>query len=92
MLDENAQNQVLTRLARIEGQVKGIARMVRDGRYCIDTVNQICAAQAALNGVTDMILRRHLETCVTNAMSAGNETDRREKIEELMTLYGRARA
>lgn len=90
--DRAGQEPVLKRLARIEGQVKGIRRMVEEGRYCIDVVNQISAARAALGGVIDVVLKNHLETCVTNAMTGNDPADRQEKIKELLSLYARARS
>ncbi len=71
----------LERLKRIEGQVKGIIRMVEDDKYCIDIINQISAVKGALNKVALIILQNHVESCVTEAVK--NE-DSEEKIEELI--------
>ena len=78
------------RLNRIEGQVRGIARMVEDDRYCIDIVTQIGAARAALRRLEEEILRDHVSHCVEHAIASGNKTDQRRKIEELMAVVGRA--
>ena len=80
----------LRRLKRIEGQVRGLARMVEDDRYCIDIVTQIAAAKAALRRVEEEILRDHVAHCVEHAISSGDKVDQRRKIAELMEVIGRA--
>ena len=82
--------QVLRRLARMEGQVRGIARMVEEDRYCIDIVTQVAAVRAALRRVEEEILRDHVAHCVEHAIASGNKADQRRKIEELMNVVGRA--
>ena len=78
------------RLRRIEGQVRGLARMVEDDRYCIDVVTQISAVRAALRKVEEEVLRDHVGHCVEGAIASGNKTDQRRKIAELMDVLGRA--
>ena len=78
------------RLQRIEGQVRGIARMVDEDRYCIDIVTQITAVRAALRRVEEVILRDHVAHCVEHAIASGSKADQRRKIEELMQVVGRA--
>ena len=78
------------RLQRIEGQVRGIARMVDEDRYCIDIVTQIAAVRAALRRVEEVILRDHVAHCVDHAIASGNKADQRRKIEELMHVVSRA--
>ena len=78
------------RLNRIEGQVRGIARMVADDRYCIDVVTQISAVRAALRRLEEEILRDHVGHCVEHAIASGNKAEQRRKIEELMNVVGRA--
>lgn len=80
----------LKRLKRIEGQVRGIAGMVEDERYCIDVVTQIAAARAALRRVEEQILRDHVAHCVEHAIASGDKDDQRRKIAELMDVVGRA--
>ncbi|MBV8754128.1 MAG: metal-sensitive transcriptional regulator [Hyphomicrobiales bacterium] len=80
----------LKRLQRIEGQVRGLARMVEDDRYCIDIVTQIAAVRAALRRAEEEILRDHVAHCVEGAIAAGNKADQRRKIAELMDVVGRA--
>ena len=75
---------------RIEGQVRGLARMVEDDRYCIDIVTQICAVRAALRRVEEEILRDHVAHCVEDAIASGNKAEQRRKIAELMDVFGRA--
>jgi CsoR family transcriptional regulator, copper-sensing transcriptional repressor len=78
------------RLSRIEGQVRGIARMVEEDRYCIDIVTQVSAVRAALRRLEEEVLRDHVAHCVERAISAGNKADQRRKIEELMEVVSRA--
>ncbi len=80
----------LTRLKRIEGQVRGLARMVEDDRYCIDIVTQISAVRTALRRVEEEILRDHVAHCVEHAVASGNKTEQRRKIAELMDVIARA--
>ena len=78
------------RLSRIEGQVRGLAKMVDDDRYCIDIVTQISAVRAALRRVEEEVLRDHVAHCVEHAIISGNKADQREKIAELMAVIGRS--
>jgi len=80
----------LKRLKRIEGQVRGLARMVEQDRYCIDIVTQISAVRAALRRVEEEVLRDHVAHCVEHAVSSGNKADQRRKISELMDVLARA--
>jgi DNA-binding FrmR family transcriptional regulator len=80
----------LKRLQRIEGQVRGLARMVEDDRYCIDIVTQIAAVRAALRRAEEEILRDHVAHCVEGAIASGDKADQRRKIAELMDVVGRA--
>jgi DNA-binding FrmR family transcriptional regulator len=80
----------LKRLSRIEGQVRGLARMVEDDRYCIDIVTQIGAVRAALRRVEEEILRDHVAHCVEHAIKSGDKADQRRKVGELMDVMGRA--
>jgi CsoR family transcriptional regulator, copper-sensing transcriptional repressor len=80
----------LKRLNRIEGQVRGLARMVEDDRYCIDIVTQIAAVRAALRRAQEEILRDHVAHCVEHAIVSGSRAEQRRKIAELMEVVGRA--
>jgi DNA-binding FrmR family transcriptional regulator len=78
------------RLARIEGQVRGLARMVDEDRYCIDIVTQVAAVRAALRRLEEEILRDHVGHCVEHAIASGNKAEQRRKVEELMAVVSRA--
>ena len=78
------------RLSRIEGQVRGLAKMVDEDRYCIDIVTQISAVRAALRRVEEEVLKDHVAHCVEHAISSGDKADQREKIAELMAVIDRA--
>lgn len=91
MLDERNKKQVLNRLKRIEGQVSGIARMVEDDRYCVDVMTQVSAVVSALRGVEDMVMRNHLNTCVTEAIQGDDVQEKQSKITELMEVIGKFR-
>ena len=73
------------RLKRIEGQVRGIARMIEEDRYCIDVLTQIRAVRAALRGVEDAVLKDHVEHCVEDAIASGDGGEQRRKVQELVT-------
>jgi CsoR family transcriptional regulator, copper-sensing transcriptional repressor len=76
------------RLRRIEGQVRGIQRMVDEDRYCIDVLNQVEAVKAALKKVEDEILKDHIEHCVEHAIASGDAKDQRRKVAELVQVLG----
>jgi DNA-binding FrmR family transcriptional regulator len=80
----------LKRLQRIEGQVRGLTRMVDEDRYCIDVVTQISAVRAALRRLEEEILRDHVAHCVEHAITSGDKADQRRKVAELMDVIGRA--
>ena len=77
------------RLARIEGQVRGLTVMVADERYCIDIITQLRAARAALAKVEQMVLGDHMATCVETAVLSGDPDEQRKKIAELVEMLGR---
>ena len=79
------------RLNRIEGQVRGLAKMVEEERYCIDVITQIAAVRAALDRVEEELLRDHVTHCVEHAIESGSKSDQRKKIAELMDVFGRSR-
>ena len=84
-----ADSKLLTRLARIEGQVRGVSRMVEEERYCIDVLNQIAAIKAALRKVETEVLKGHASHCVAHAIKTGNARDQKEKFDELVELFSR---
>ena len=77
------------RLARIEGQVRGVERMVEDGRYCIDILNQLQAVKAALRRVEEELLKGHAAHCVAHAIKSGDAKDQTKKFAELVELMSR---
>ena len=81
MMDEEAKRDALGRLRRIGGQIGGIERMVDKERYCIDIVNQITAVKRALDQTALIIMKKHIETCVSEAIKKDNSQD---KIDELL--------
>ena len=86
----SAKTSVLKRLQRIEGQVRGLTRMVADDRYCIDVVTQVSAVRAALRAVEEEILRDHAASCVEHAIASGNKAEQRRKVAELMHVLVRS--
>lgn len=87
--DERAAN--LARLRRIEGQIRGIAQMVSEDRYCVDVLNQIAAAQQALRSVGKELLRHHLKHCVCHAARQGEQEMEAASDELIELLYKNAR-
>lgn len=84
-------SDLLARLNRIEGQVRGITRMIGEGRYCIDVLTQINAARAALAKVESEMLKSHLNHCIEGAIVSGDSDDQRAKARELIELLERRR-
>jgi len=84
-----AKTSCLKRLSRIEGQVRGLSRMVDEDRYCIDVVTQIAAVRAALRRVEEEVLRDHVAHCVEHAIASGDREEQRQKVAELIDLLGR---
>jgi DNA-binding FrmR family transcriptional regulator len=85
-----AKTAVLKRLKRIEGQVRGLARMVDEDRYCIDVVTQLTAVRAALRRAEEEILADHAEHCVAHAIASGNKAEQRRKVAELIDVISRS--
>lgn len=79
------------RLNRIEGQVRGIGRMIDEERYCIDILQQIQAIKSALARVEDAVLKDHAATCVNAAIASGSENEQRKKFEELVDLMAKVK-
>ncbi len=84
-----ARKNARSRLARIEGQVRGLVRMIDDDRYCIDVITQVQAVRAALARVEHLVLQDHVGHCVADAVASGDEAERGRKIEELITVLDR---
>jgi len=82
--------KLLNRLSRIEGQVRGVTRMVAEGRYCIDVLTQMRAVRAALVRVESEMLKSHLGHCIEDAIVRGDATEQRKKASELIELLERS--
>jgi DNA-binding FrmR family transcriptional regulator len=80
---------LIKRLHRIEGQVRGIEKMVENDRYCIDILTQVGAVSTALESLAFRILDDHVRHCVAGALASGDETDALEKTEELLAAVQR---
>lgn len=85
-MDEQT-TKIVRRLKSIEGHVRGVEKMVEDGVYCIDIVNQINAIQAALQKVNALVLDRHLHTCVTTAIRGDDPNERERVIGEILDVF-----
>jgi DNA-binding FrmR family transcriptional regulator len=79
--------KIVNRLKSIEGHVRGVEKMIEEGAYCIDIVNQISAIQSALHKVNALVLDRHLHTCVTTAIRGDDPTERERVIDEIMGVF-----
>ena len=79
------------RLSKIEGQVRGIQKMIADERYCIDILQQLQAIKSALARVENGILEDHTASCVEHALASGNISEQRKKFRELVDLYERVK-
>lgn len=90
-MQNDTRTACLKRLSRIEGQVRGLSRMVEDDRYCIDIVTQVAAVRAALKKVEEEVLRDHVGHCVAHAMASGDAEEQRAKVSELIEVLGKLR-
>jgi DNA-binding FrmR family transcriptional regulator len=88
-MHDATKQSVAARLKRIEGQVRGVLRMVEQDRYCVDVLTQVSAVRAALHKVEEQILRDHVSNCVAGAFVSGNPVEQRHKVEELVDTIGR---
>jgi DNA-binding FrmR family transcriptional regulator len=85
-------SKLLSRLSRVEGQVRGLSAMLRDGRPCFDVVAQIRAARAGLARVEQIVLADQLRLCVEQAIESGDPKDQRKKLDELIAIIEKAEA
>lgn len=91
-VDEEIKSSNLRRLSRIEGQIRGIQRMVEEDRYCADTLTQISSVQEALRAVARALMRNHLAHCATHAIRSGSNEERHAMYDELLDIiYKNAR-
>ena len=89
-MDRPDKAKLRNRLNRIEGQVRGVGRMIDEDRYCIEILTQIRAARSALAGVERELLKAHLDHCIVGAMVSADESDQRKKAAELIELLGKS--
>lgn len=89
-MQKHAKPSHLKRLSRIEGQVRGLSRMVEEDRYCIDIVTQVAAVRAALRRFEEEILKEHIAHCVEHAIVSGDADEQRRKVAELMEVLARS--
>ena len=89
MKDNN--KKILDRLKRIEGQVRGVHNMIKNDRYCMDVLTQLSSVSSAINGVENIILRRHLDSCVSAAIKSGEELEKKETLDEVMEFLSKFR-
>ena len=88
MLDAQQQQALITRLNRIEGQVRGIRRMVQEPRLCVEILQQLAAAEAALNRISLAVFKFHVEKCVPHSLSLGAD-EHSESLQELVDIVDR---
>ncbi len=87
-MQSDVKKACVSRLRRIEGQVRGLGRMVEDDRYCIDVITQVQAVRAALKRVEEEVLKDHVAHCVEHAIQSGDAREQRQKVAELMAVLG----
>ena len=90
-MKQEVKDKIDPRLAKIEGQVKGIRAMVQNDRYCVDILLQLSAVISALKKVEDLVMENHLNTCVTDALKSEDEKESHQKIAELMDVMAKFR-
>ena len=91
-VEPELKEQALARLKRIEGQIRGLQRMVEDERYCGDVLVQVASVHEALRGVGKLLMRNHLRHCITDALANGDDRSREEAYTEVLDLmYKHAR-
>jgi len=89
VIDDETKGKAQGRLRRIEGQVQGLQRMIAADAYCVDILLQISAVQGALEQVQKLLLGRHIESCVADAVRSGSRGERQRKVDELLDVFSR---
>jgi DNA-binding FrmR family transcriptional regulator len=89
-MHDASRDSCIRRLNRIEGQVRGLSRMLEEGRYCIEIITQISAVRAALRRVEQEVLRDHIGHCVKEAMHSDNTRNQDRTIQELIDVLSRS--
>jgi DNA-binding FrmR family transcriptional regulator len=88
MFDESQQQSIVTRLNRVEGQIRGIRRMVQEPRLCVEILQQLSAAEAALNRVSLAVFKFHVERCVPDGIGQG-DPEKTKRLTELVDIFDR---
>lgn len=91
MKQQTTHDGELVFLKKIEGQIRGLQKMIEEGRYCVDIITQIHSCIGALYRVGDHIFKKHLDGCVVNALKGKSEKEKLAKIDEVMELVSRFR-
>ena len=91
MAEKSAQDLIVNRLRRVEGQVRGITQMVENDRYCIDILHQLQAVKSALARAEDEILKNHAAHCIADAIASGDVSEQQEKFGELIDLFSKTK-
>lgn len=88
MLDDSHQQSIVTRLNRVEGQIRGIRRMVQEPRLCVEILQQLSAAEAALNRISLAVFKFHVERCVPDGIGQG-DPEKTKRLTELVDIFDR---
>jgi DNA-binding FrmR family transcriptional regulator len=88
-MNHATKQKVIARIRRIAGQLEDVARMIEEDRHCVDILLQIASAQAALGQAGKVVLRSHVETCVSDALETGRPAERKQKLDELTEVFAR---
>ncbi|MCX6722911.1 MAG: metal-sensitive transcriptional regulator [Candidatus Staskawiczbacteria bacterium] len=91
MKQHTTHNEQLIFLKKIEGQVRGVQKMIEEGRYCVDILNQVHSIIYALARIEDKILEKHFEYCVTDSVKGKSVLDKKQKLAEVLELFSRFR-
>jgi len=91
MMNNQQAKEVSSRLKKIEGQVRGVIKMIEEDRYCIDILSQTRAIVSGIRKVEDIIMHQHLHTCVAESMKSDNKEDKNQKINEIMDVLSKFR-
>jgi DNA-binding FrmR family transcriptional regulator len=89
VIDDETKAKAQGRLRRIEGQVQGLQRMLAADAYCVDVLLQVSAVRGALEQVQKLLLGRHIESCVADALRSGSRAERQRKVDELLEVFSR---
>ena len=86
-MDNESKQKIAKRLRSIEGHIRGIQRMVEEDKYCIDVIKQVLAVKSAMDKVSALVLKGHLENCVTTAIRSNKQIERERVIAELLEVF-----